>query len=183
MAGGGGTPGSAGTIELNVVPLVDVACLLIMFFILTSQFASANFAEMQLASPRVSQSEKVTPPMHHDRLVVNVVCRSSKYDKSDHDPALSLQAKEYSIQGQLIPVQGFEEDTAALVKKIKTEMQRSRGDKTCIDFTVEVRADKRVAFSTVEPVMTATAMAVGDAHINVKEFPIKMDLTAMMGGN
>ena len=183
MAGGGGAPGSAGTIELNVVPLVDVACLLIMFFILTSQFASANFAELQLATPKGSQSETVLPKMHHDRLVVNVVCKSNPRDRTDHDPALSLQAKEYSIQGNLIPAGDFEEAAAALEKKIRTEMIHSRSDRTTIDFTVEVRADKRVAFSTVEPVMTATAMAVGNAKINVKEFPVKMDLTAMAGGN
>jgi biopolymer transport protein ExbD len=183
MAGGGGTPGSAGTIELNVVPLVDVACLLIMFFILTSQFASANFAELQLATPKGSQSVTVLPKTHHDRLVVNVVCKSNPHDRSDHAPALSLQAKEYSIQGGLISADDPDAALIALEKKIRTEMMHSRADKTCLDFTVEVRADKRVAFSTVEPVMTATAQAVGNAKIAVKEFPIKMDLTAMSGGN
>jgi biopolymer transport protein ExbD len=182
MAGGGGTPGSAGTIELNVVPLVDVACLLIMFFILTSQFASANFAELQLATPKGSMVDKVLPKIHHERLVVNVVCRSSKYDKSDHDPALSLQAKEYSIQGNIIPA-GGDEAFDKLEEKIRKEMMRAKADRQTIDFTVEVRADKRVAFSTVEPVMTATATAVGKANINVKEMPVKMDLTAMSGGN
>jgi biopolymer transport protein ExbD len=183
MAGGGGTPGSSGTIELNVVPLVDVACLLIMFFILTSQFASANFAELQLATPKGSQSETVLPRIHHDRLVVNVVCRSNAHDKTDRDPALSLQAKEYSIQGNLIPAADWDEALVALEKKIRAEMIRSRSDSSAIDFTVEVRADKRVQFHAVEPVMTATAMAVGNAKIDVKKFPVKMDLTAMAGGN
>jgi biopolymer transport protein ExbD len=183
MAGGGGTPGSAGTIELNVVPLVDVACLLIMFFILTSQFASANFAEMQLASPKGSQADKVLAKTHHDRLVVNVVCKSNPRDKSDQAPALSLQAKEYSIQGGLISADDVDAARIALEKKIRAEMIHSRMDKTCIDFTVEVRADKRVQFCMVEPVMTATAQAVGNAKIAVKDFPIKMDLTAMSGGN
>ena len=183
MAGGGGTPGSAGTIELNVVPLVDVACLLIMFFILTSQFASANFAELKLATPKDSMVVKVVNPPHHDRLVVNVVCRSNRYDKTDHDLALSLQAKEYSIQGTLIPADNADEALIALEKKIRMEMQKSRADKSVIDFTVEVRADKRVQFNSVEPVMTATAQAVGNLNIKVKEFPIKMDLTAMTGGN
>src|ERR1035437_7268648 len=179
MAGGGGTPGSAGTIELNVVPLGDVACLLIMFFILTSQFASANVAWLQLAPPKGSMADKVLAKTHHDRLVVNVDCRSNPRDKSDHAPALSLQAKEYSIQGSLVSADDPDAALVALEKKIRTEMIRSRSDKTCLDFTVEVRADKRVAFSMVEPVMTATAQAVGNAKISVKEFPIKMDLTAM----
>ena len=178
MAGGGGTPGSAGTIELNVVPLVDVACLLIMFFILTSQFASANFAEMQLATPLKSLSQMVPPKGY--RVVVNVVCKSDLRDKNDTEAAMmaSLQAKGYSIMGTVISV---DDDYKELMKKkIATEMRKAWAEKA-VDFTVEVRADKRVAYSTVEPVMTAAVMAIGEAKIEVKKMPVKMDLTAMMG--
>lgn len=177
MAGGGGTPGSAGAIELNVVPLVDVACLLIMFFILTSQFASANFAAMQLATPRQCQAQPVKPEEKHPRIIVNVV---SKANEKDRSPVLSLLPDRYTIGNMVIKVEG-EDSRTMLEKEIRRQMGAALSGKVAVDFTVEVRADRRVQFSAVEPVMTAAAQAVGNAKIDIQKFPIKMDLTAMGG--
>ena len=63
---------------------------------------------------------------------------------------------------------------------VQAFMERKNG---VVDFTIEIRADKRVAFSNVEPAMEASALAIKNGHIDVSQMPIKMDLTAMMGGN
>lgn len=163
MAGGGGTPGSSGTIELNVIPLVDVACLLIMFFILTSQFASANFASMELASPVESVAQKDKVENVPNRVIVNIVCMVNPQAR-EVDPALSLQAKEYSVGGNAISLDQVE-SLEGLFKEKMAEAKKAGH----ADFIVEIRSDKRVAFNYVEPVMIQAAKA------NVP----KMNITAM----
>jgi len=153
--------GSAGDVGFNMVPMVDVAFLLILFFILTSQIASSSFAAMELARPQASQaipSEKVVSP---GRVVVNVISRVNPGQAGA--ASLSLHAGQYQIDGNPIPIG----DEDALVRLF--ELRRSKaaemglGDK---DFTVEVRADRRVAFSYVEPAIRAAGRA-GASKISV----------------
>lgn len=144
----------AGAVELNMVPMVDVAFLMILFFILTGQIVSATFSTLQVPSPVGSVAQKAEgKPDAPNRLIINVLCKVNVSDKTA-PPELTLQASEYSIGGRSYPVG----ETAGLVREIKLRRDGAVKD-GYKDFFVEIRADKRVAFSDVRAVMAAAGQA------------------------
>jgi biopolymer transport protein ExbD len=143
--------GPAGEVSFNVVPLVDVAFLLILFFILTSQIASASYASMLLPKPDASQAIKAVD--NPNRVIVNVVSKINPADKHA-DPRLSIQADKYQVGPNPIAIG----ETAALQRELRTKKQECK-DKGLPEneFFVEVRADKRVAFLYIQPVLMAAS--------------------------
>lgn len=156
----------AGEVTLNMVPMVDVAFLMILFFILTSQVASSTFAAMELAGPKSSIAKKLEDKAPN-RVVVNVVCKVNPSDKKA-DPALSSDAKEYTVNGTPYKLEDFE----GILREINARKNAALKDGRK-DFYVEIRADKRVAYRYVEPIMRAAA----------KADVAKMSITALEGAN
>lgn len=156
---------SPGDVSFNMVPMVDVAFLLILFFILTSQIAYSSWAAMELANPRGSQALRGDNP---NRVIVNVVCKYNPHQEAPN-PMLAAQAREYQIDGNAIAL----DDEGALVREL--ERRRSEAKAAGLDenaFSVEVRADRRVGFLYVKPVITAATRA---------GVP-KLSITALAGG-
>ncbi len=148
----------AGEVAFNMTPLIDCTFQLIIFFILASQIASRSLANVSLHRPVESQaipSDKMETP---NRVIVNVISA-----ESDEDAGLALtgRAKEYEIDGRGIAV----EDTERLTDILRKRKQASEAK----DFCVEIRADFRVDFGDVQPVMLAAA----EARI------VKMNITAL----
>ena len=142
--------GAAGTVDINMTPMIDCTFQLIIFFILASQMASKSLAQLKLHRPEESQAipaEQVETP---DRLIVNVI--TSAGDSESANPALAGKADRYEIDG--VPIRVGDEDRL-------TEVFRYRKSKAGNpeEFCVEIRADYRVNFGDVQPIMLATAKA------------------------
>lgn len=150
--------GTAGEVGFNMTPMIDCTFQLIVFFIIASQIASKSLAQLDLHRPEVSQaipSEKMKTP---NRVIVNVL---SGAGGKGANPALIGKARRYEIDGNPIAVGDF----ARLVEFLT----RRKRESASADFRVEIRADHRVSFMDVQPVMLAAA----EARI------VKMNITAL----
>ncbi len=139
---------SSGEVGFNMTPMIDCTFQLIIFFILAGQAASLSLARLDLHRPEQSQaipSEEIETPR---KVIVNVVAHDG--DK-DPNPALLGKASRYEIEGRHIPIN----DTRQLVKILTTRREAAGAE----DFYVEIRADHRVSFGDVRPVMRAAADA------------------------
>ena len=134
---------ASGGISINMTPLIDCTFLLIIFFILTSQFASESLARLELPHPLRSQAipaERMEAP----GVIVNVVGLEDATDQ-----ALPGEAGVYKIEGRSIGL----DDLAGLREALRR--RRSAGGEG--PFSVEIRADHRVRFGYVWPGMAAAA--------------------------
>jgi len=187
MAGASLSKGAtAGAIELNVVPLVDLCCLLVLFFILTTQIASANLANLLVPNPHESQAAKISSDEELKRIVVNVVCDipPGAAAQSDLTQAQleeieenSPYAKEYQVGGLRYPCEPEVTPDVAKDKLLEvfTAQIRSAMDARIIskpeEFSVEIRGDSRVLALYMNPILQAAA----DANMN------KISITAVEG--
>jgi len=142
-----------------MTPMIDCTFQLILFFILAGQMASESIATLQLHRPlesqAISQEEMQTP----NKVIVNVL---SAEDAQGVDSPLALMASNYEIDGQSIHLG----NTARLAEVLAERKARSVAE----DFFVEIRADSRVSYAYVAPVMAAAAAAGIE----------KMNLTALL---
>ena len=176
---------SAGEVELNIVPLVDLCCLLILFFILTAQISSANLANLQIPNPVESQAKPIDHDQEPRRVVVNVVCnlppgadkQNLSAERLSEIYADSLHPKEYQIAGIRFPC---EPDVTAEVAKDKLlaafreqiqSAKLARIITTDDEFSVEIRGDARVLAQYMNPILLAAA----EANMN------KVNITALEG--
>jgi len=187
MAGGGLSKGaSAGAIELNVVPLVDLCCLLVLFFILTTQISSANLANLQVPDPVNSVAKPLTPDDELKRIVVNVVSTippgaDSKKELTPGQLAEinsdSRYAKEYQVGGRRVPCEPEVSPDVAKDKLLEVfnAQIRSAIEGRIIskpeEFGVEIRGDARVMALYMNPILQAAA----EAQMN------KISITAVEG--
>jgi len=157
--------GGGGDICFNMTPMIDVVFLLIIFFILASQMASQELVQLKLHRPQVSQArrdaELTSAP---NRLIVNVVWKGDT-DAEAVYPALAGQARTYRIG--VVPVEVGDQETLVDVFTARRKAAEAAGHK---EFFVEIRADYRVNFGDVAPVMLAAAAA---------RIP-KMNITALL---
>ncbi|MBN1554128.1 MAG: biopolymer transporter ExbD [Phycisphaerae bacterium] len=141
--------------EVNMTPMIDCTFQLIIFFILTAQMASEQ-AKVLVPEPKVSQaiSEEegtITP----GRVTVNVVSKCG--DKEDNrDSITATQAKHYQVGAEIISLEDIPRLVQILTEQLSMAMQRGIQEK---DFYVEIRGDKDIAFSGIEPVLHAAAAA------------------------
>ena len=139
----------SGDVSFNMTPMIDCTFQLIIFFILTSQMASESLTKLDLPRPLRSQaipSEQIDSP---GKVIVNVL--SAVGEGTDENPALIGKASRYQIGGLKIERGDVETLYQSLAK-----LKQSSGAK---EFCVEIRADHRVNFSEVQPVMLAAARA------------------------
>lgn len=139
-----------GAVSFNLTPMIDVTFQLIIFFILASQIASAALANLDPPEPYQSQAgapkqQKRKP----NKVIVNVI---SAEPKGTEDPLLAGEAGCYQIAGARIEIGDIETLTDIL------SASRSRAE-NAEEFMVEIRADKRVSFAAVQPVMAAASRA------------------------
>jgi biopolymer transport protein ExbD len=168
MSGGSaayGGSGRNGDVYFNYTPLVDVTFNLILYFVLTSTISTAALSRVSLPKPQDSQAiDRQLMPAN--RVVVNVI--SSALDERGTGPESSV-AKGYEIDSAPIAVG----DKAMLVQKFRTKREQQAmilGKDKMDDFYIEVRADRRVRYADVEPIL----MAASEAKIP------KMNITALM---
>lgn len=123
-----------GSFEANMTPLIDMAFLLIVFFVLVSQVASAEFVQLELPRPASDAAQR---PDDRQRIVLNVV------------PARDGGAAGYRLgKREFAPdAQGLRELVDALARAMKGQP----------GVDVNIRADRTTAYSWVRPAMDAVA--------------------------
>jgi biopolymer transport protein ExbD len=150
--------GGSGEVGFNMTPMIDVTFLLIIFFILAGKMSSQELARtIKLPRPVDCQALTDGPEQALNRVVVNVVARAALLGEGESlDPSLRGQAAHYKIMGQPIDVS----DATGLLSRLRQfrDNARARGQKE-EDFTVQIRADHRVDYGQVEPVIAAAMVA------------------------
>ncbi|MDP6637049.1 MAG: biopolymer transporter ExbD [Phycisphaerae bacterium] len=158
---------SSGDVEFNMTPMIDCTFLLIIFFILSATVLNDALAELELHRPYKSKAmdDKALNELPN-RIIINVV--SDAQDKKDEDSVQSSMAKEYMINGETIKTRNRDE----LIRQIR-QGALSAKDKDHKEFYVEIRADRRVNFGSVQEVLKAAAAA------SIRGVEMKMNITAL----
>jgi biopolymer transport protein ExbD len=140
-----------GAFEANMTPLIDMAFLLIVFFVLVSQVASAEFVELALPRPA---SDAAKRPDDRQRIVLNVV------------PARDGGAAAYKVgKREFAPDrEGLRELVAALARAMKGQP----------GVDVNIRADRATAYSWVRPAMDAVADALAESGIDRERARVRL---------
>jgi len=149
---------SGGEMQFNTTPMIDVTFQLIIFFILAGQMSSQEMARtIKLSRPAESQALKRDSKAALNRVVVNVVARAALIGKGEYlDSSLQGLASHYEIMGKRIEVGNVSELLVRLNKS--KEVAKAKGQKED-EFTVEIRADYRIGYGQVEPVIAAAVEA------------------------
>jgi biopolymer transport protein ExbD len=147
-------------IEAQLTPLIDMAFLLIVFFVLVGQVASAEFVELSL--PRTA-SDAPGRPGDAQRLVVNVV------------PARDGGAAAYRLGRR-----EFGPDAAGLAELARTLADAIRA-KPALE--VNVRADRATAYSWVRPAMDAVSDALALSGADRARVRVRLVVLPAGGGD
>lgn len=121
---------ASSTPAFDMTPMIDVVFLLIIFFMLVSQFSSAENIEIELPDPEQSQAIEATIP---EKVIINI-----EYSGPDLEPAFLLGG---------LRVEGLEE----LARRLGHQKSASA------ELQVILRADKRVAYHSVREAMEIIA--------------------------
>lgn len=140
-----------GSFEPNMTPLIDMAFLLIVFFVLVSQINSAENVELQLPRPSASAARA---PGAQPRLVVNVV------------PGADGAAAGYRLGKR-----EFAPDAAGLQRLVATLAESMRATP---GIEINVRADRATAYAWVRPAMDAVADALAASGIDRSRTRVKL---------
>jgi biopolymer transport protein ExbD len=154
----------AGDVAINMTPLIDCTLLLIVFFILSTEFS--KLPQILLHKPAESQAQhKPEETAAPNRAIVSVVSREPAIDDPEEwDIGKASGIKYYKVFNTVIE-EGRLDRLEGELKKRKAEARKAGFE----DFFVEIRADRRVAYMYIEPVMVAAARAgVRDMHITAR---------------
>ena len=122
----------AADVGFNMTPMIDVVFLLIIFFMLVSNFASAENVPMELPKPFKSQAKQVKL---RDRVIVN--CQMGEVDLSE--------GVRYRVGPN--PPEGLEQIAVRLAKAKAAAADEGR------ELIVVIRADRRLPFADVRAAM------------------------------
>ena len=152
---GGGGP--AGDISFNYIPLIDVTFNLIIFFVLTSEIVGAQKARVLVPDPHEPQAVQRSA-MSKNNVTIAIISKAA-YDKNT-DPETASRAYRYEIDGQEFDVTDLEK-LVEMIKQRQLAYQKFMGANAGGggEFFVEIRADSRLSFSEVSPVIQAIAGA------------------------
>ena len=128
----------------NITPMIDVAFLLIVFFVLVSQIVEFETVPMDLPAPNEPASR---PASEEQRVVVNVV------------PAQGGGVENYRLGSRTYATNS--EGRAALREHLSglySQNPRLR---------VNLRADRATAYRWIHPVFDAVQQAAGDANADI----------------
>lgn len=124
------------SLSFNMTPMIDVIFLLIIFFLCVNQYQKADSAE-QVDLPVASSERVAVPePTRHKPLVLNV-----------------LPSGQMLISGTAVPV----EKLGRILDVAQNELPLAEGGQR-VPLEVWVRADRKLPYSTVEPILQACAM-------------------------
>ncbi|MCD6303879.1 MAG: biopolymer transporter ExbD [Planctomycetes bacterium] len=149
-------PGQGEKIAFNMTPMIDCTFQLIIFFMLTTQLVNEEVAKhVELARPYESQALPVKNVKFNNKVTVNVVSMDPMGKSSD--PLAAASAGFYKIRERKFQV-GEWERMVDVIKNLKDRAVASgavkEGDPSR-EFYLEVRADKRVNWQDVAPVIRA----------------------------
>ncbi len=127
-------PRARSPVSFNMTPMIDVVFMLIIFFMLVSNFASVENLELDLPDPDHSQAAKVKLT---DRVVINCLLAAP------WSPSTSLAV--YSIGPMRVASLNELSDRLAAAKAATPGLQ------------VVLRADRRLPYTAVRQVMEVVA--------------------------
>jgi biopolymer transport protein ExbD len=132
---------------VNLTPMIDVTLLLILFFLLASQAASADLPPLDLPEPLGAREVGLPPEAATDRVVVNVLARG------DEAGVVRIGGRDYAPA-----------ELEAIRRAIAH--RREAFDGPAEDFFLELRAERRIPYEQVAPLMRAAAEA-GVRRMNI----------------
>lgn len=154
------TPGRA-SIGFNMTPMIDCTFQLILFFMLTTQMASAEYVDMDVPRPYQSVGQEI----QHDGKSLVVLVSVAPYSKREiaRDKTGSLKGDVKFFQLRTMSIKPEQQDRLILeLKKIRRREAKKR------EMIVEIRADRRIEYGLVEPVLRAiTAAEIGKMRLTV----------------
>ncbi|MFA6133623.1 MAG: biopolymer transporter ExbD [Phycisphaerae bacterium] len=147
----------AGEVSFNITPLIDCTFLMILFVILGGQIVSGSSPpKVDLPKPHRSQAAAIDAGKPN-KVIVNVLSAAGEKG-SEAQADLATQASGYRIDGKTIAL-GDNETLAGIFK--------ARQAATGGEIFIEIRADQRVQFGQVQPVLAAaTDAGVSRANIS-----------------
>jgi len=141
-------------VSANLTPMIDVTFLLIVFFILVTQFANVQVAE-EIELPEPDQPVSVERDQTA-RLVINII-PSPSASQAGRVIGYRLGSAEYPA-------------TARGISMLSTEIANSAREKLAEDenatVLVDLRADRYTAYGEIYPVMQAV-VAAGYHRVNL----------------
>ena len=156
----------SGEVGFNMTPMIDCTFQLIIFFILTSQVAIEEYSK-EVFVPRPHQSRAVRgKDLDVPKVTVNVISIDPR--GKTPDPLDEATALRYEIKRQAFEVG----DLDALIEHIRSKKARyeaenpTAGPKGKQEFFMEVRADKKINWQDVAPVIRA-GVAAGIRKMNI----------------
>ncbi|KPK86477.1 MAG: hypothetical protein AMJ81_01120 [Phycisphaerae bacterium SM23_33] len=133
---------SRARIGFNMTAMIDCTFQLIIFFMLTTQMASAEFPPMKLPDPHYS----VAAEMKENKAVINVMPYSDREIQAN--PSKLGLARVYRVKKSSV--------LRADLERLVAELRRLKIESPDPDnFAVEVRADQRVHYDQIQPVLQA----------------------------
>ena len=130
-------------VQLNLTSMMDVVFLLIVFFLLVTNFTSAELPELEAPRP---DSSKAHDQEKTDRIVVNVI----------PDPDTPEYARSVRVGTQDIGPDAY----GQLTEMLKTEKEKNEL------VQVNLRADRHLRYDQVQTVMQAITQA-GIVRVNL----------------
>jgi len=157
-------------VSFNMTPMIDCTFQLIIFFILTSQTANEAYAKnVEIIRPLNSQAIPATVAKFPNKVTVNVV--SVAAGEEDADPERAAAADFYKINTEKFKV-GEWDAMIEVIRLRKRDFEQQFGTTPAPNgseeeaFFLEVRADKRVSWRDVAPVIRAGVEA-GISKMNI----------------
>lgn len=140
-------------LELNMTSMLDVVFLLIIFFILVTNFSAADLPPLQPPDPTESTARKEENQVTRTVNIVpvtNVVTRDGKQVTE-----MIGQASHIKAFGEDVPLSGagYQRLTDLLVTEKERQAEQEK------EMIVDLRVHKTIPFKQVQPIMRAVAAA------------------------
>jgi biopolymer transport protein ExbD len=137
----------SGKVDLNLTSMLDVVFQLIIFFLLVTNFTSAELPK--LAVPVADRSKLI---LDRKKITVNVIPQTN----TEGNATGSGQAQHVRVGSEDIPPQ----DYGRLTLMLKTEVELNE------HIEVDLRADQSIHYDQMQPVMNAITNA-GIGRVNL----------------
>jgi len=139
-------------VRFNMTPMIDCTFQLIIFFILTTQIASQEYARIDLPEP----DRSVAKEYQLNKAVVNVLAYPQ--EMIEKNASLLGAAMEYRL-GMARVRKGRVDKVIRELIRLRREREARAGSPEGVEragpFVVELRADKSVHYTEIEPILHA----------------------------
>jgi biopolymer transport protein ExbD len=176
---------SAADVGFNMTPMIDCTFQLIIFFMLASQVAGDAYASnVMLIRPLDSQAIPIAVASFPNKVTVNVV--SAAAGEQNPDPEMAAGVRFYKINQVKFNV-GEWDRMADVIKKQRTDYDKQFGASRAPSasasgkegeddrqFFLEIRADRRVKWENMAPVIRAGVEA-GISKLNITALTARGD--------